>query len=206
LNIISKLVDKPSLILDYGCGTGEFITICKTNGWRIDGVEPSPNAREKSAKSTGIFIKESINQISGKYDVITLWHVLEHIPDLENTIEKLSTALEKDGTLLIAVPNHKSYDAEIYKETWAAYDVPRHIWHFDKKTMQKLLAKFSLNVKQILPMKLDSFYVSMLSEKYKSGNKLTMLGLIKAFVIGSASNFKARKNSNYSSLIYIIQK
>jgi hypothetical protein len=108
--------------------------------------------------------------------------------------------------MFIAVPNYQSYDASVYKNYWAAYDVPRHLWHFDKSVMRKLLAKFSLQIKQIQPMKLDSFYVSMLSEAYKEEGKKSAAGLLRAVVNGLRSNIKARATGNYSSLIYIIQK
>jgi 2-polyprenyl-3-methyl-5-hydroxy-6-metoxy-1,4-benzoquinol methylase len=206
IKLISKYVTKPSTVLDYGCGTGEFLNTCKTNGWHINGVEPSETARGKSAKLNDIKINESIDTVQTKHDVITLWHVLEHIPDLDEIIKKLSANLTENGTLFIAVPNYKSYDAQKYKEQWAAYDVPRHLWHFDKITMEKLLAKFSLSIRAIVPMKLDAYYVSMLSEKYKSGNSSSIVGLMKAFLNGAISNLKARKTGNYSSLIYIIKK
>jgi 2-polyprenyl-3-methyl-5-hydroxy-6-metoxy-1,4-benzoquinol methylase len=206
LSLVSKYKMSPGKILDYGCGTGEFINVCKASSWIVNGVEPSETAREKSITLNKVKIFESVDEIHDKYDIVTLWHVLEHIPNLEYTLQKLSYALNDDGTLFIAVPNYKSYDAQYYQNFWAAYDVPRHLWHFDKSVMIKLLAKFSLRVKQIQPMRLDSFYVSMLSETYKRNGEKSVVSLLRAFTNGIKSNMKARKTGEYSSLIYIVQK
>jgi 2-polyprenyl-3-methyl-5-hydroxy-6-metoxy-1,4-benzoquinol methylase len=206
LNLISRYKTPPGKLLDFGCGTGEFLNICKTDSWKISGIEPSKLAREKSNTLNQVTIFESVEQISQTYDIITLWHVLEHIPNLEDTLQILSNSLDKNGTMFIAVPNHKSYDAQLYQNFWAAYDVPRHLWHFDQSVMIKLLAKFSLHVKEIKPMKLDSFYVSLLSEIYKRNGRKSIMQLSRAFINGIKSNIKARKTGDYSSLIYIIQK
>jgi len=135
------------------------------------------------------------------FDVITLWHVLEHLPKLEEHISIFKKLLKPEGAIIIAVPNYKSYDAEYYKNYWAAYDVPRHLWHFSERSMSNLFSIEKMKVVKILPMKFDSFYVSLLSEKYKSG-KMNYLGALK---IGWLSNFKAKKSGEYSSLIYVIQ-
>jgi SAM-dependent methyltransferase len=205
-----KLITTPSLhsksVLDYGCGTGDFLNTCKSNNWLISGVELSDSARLKACDLLDKPIHKSIDEETGKYDVVTLWHVLEHLPDLDETIQKIKDRLAQNGTIFIAVPNSDSYDAKKYKEQWAAYDVPRHLWHFNKKNMEKLLSKFSLNIVKIHPMKLDAYYVSMLSEKYQTKNSTTVSGLIKAFIIGAISNLKARKTGNYSSLIYVVKK
>jgi 2-polyprenyl-3-methyl-5-hydroxy-6-metoxy-1,4-benzoquinol methylase len=206
LKLINRYQIPPGKLLDYGCGTGEFINTCKTGGWKVNGVEPAKTARIKSEELNGIKIFDSVDQVTDCYDIITMWHVLEHIPDLEHTLSTLSRSLSTKGTMFIAVPNYQSYDASVYKNYWAAYDVPRHLWHFDKSVMRKLLAKFSLQIKQIQPMKLDSFYVSMLSEAYKEEGKKSAAGLLRAVVNGLRSNIKARATGNYSSLIYIIQK
>jgi 2-polyprenyl-3-methyl-5-hydroxy-6-metoxy-1,4-benzoquinol methylase len=195
-----------ALLLDYGCGTGEFISTCKSNGWRTIGVEPSINARQK-ALSTDENIYESLEHVPDKkIDVITLWHVLEHVPDINGLLQQLYKMLTKNGTIFIAVPNYESYDADVYKEFWAAYDVPRHLWHFSKSSLEKLLANNSLKIKSIVPMKLDSFYVSLLSEKYRHGNVHSIKGIFSAFSTGVKSNLKAKKTNNYSSLIYVVQK
>jgi hypothetical protein len=140
-----------------------------------------------------------------KFEVITLWHVLEHLADLENKINQLKNLLTVNGTLFVAVPNRTSYDAQVYKEKWAAYDVPRHLWHFSIENMEQLMTRSHLSIKEIIPMKLDAYYIGLLSQKYKTG-KSTFGGALKALSIALSSNLRARKTNRYSSLIYIIKK
>lgn len=193
-------------VLDYGCGTGAFLQYCKNQGKSASGVEPSTDAR-KIAQSNALQVAESLEALTEpKFDVITLWHVLEHVYSLERTIQALAGRLHENGTIFIAVPNHESYDAAHYASYWAAYDVPRHVWHFSKKDMTLLLEKNGLQVIKIVPMKLDAYYVSLLSEKYKSQGRLTFRGLVAATLTGWKSNLKARAHLNYSSLIYVAQK
>lgn len=195
------------LLLDIGCGTGEFIKEMKANGWDTTGVEPSALARTAAEKKTGINIKESYFELEDNiYDVITLWHVLEHLYDLADALKKFHNLLKKSGTIFIAVPNFQSYDALHYNSYWAGYDVPRHPWHFRKDNMKMLLEKNGFRIVKILPMHLDSFYVSLLSESYKNPNQWKFINLIKATAIGLKSNFKARNSLNYSSLIYIAKR
>ena len=153
-------------ILDYGCGTGKFLNECLKHGLKASGVEPSNNARNLAKSNTNATVEETIERIDGSFDIITLWHVLEHVADLRETISFLKHRLNKNGTIFIAVPNLRSLDAKIYGQYWAAYDVPRHLWHFTKDTMRRLLTDNNLKLTAILPMKLDAFYVSLLSEKY----------------------------------------
>jgi SAM-dependent methyltransferase len=191
-------------VLDYGCGTGAFLNYCKNNGWAIGGIEPATKARTQAIQLTQADIVPSISEIKGTYGVITLWHVLEHIPDFKEKLTQIKQLLSTEGKLVIAVPNLKSYDAHHYKEYWAAYDVPRHLWHFSQTDMQSVLEQQQLKLLTVIPMKLDSFYVSMLSEKYK--NNAGLQGLTKAFLVGLKSNMKAGSSNNYSSLIYVAQK
>jgi 2-polyprenyl-3-methyl-5-hydroxy-6-metoxy-1,4-benzoquinol methylase len=195
-------------ILDYGCGTGEFLKVAKLRGYKSSGVEPSQHARQQAHHSIAMDIKSSLSEISceDKFDAITLWHVLEHIDNINPTIENLKSYLAENGTIFIAVPNHKSWDAEHYKAFWAAYDVPRHLWHFNKKSMASLLEKHNLTISNILPMWLDAFYVSLLSEKYRNKAQLTPMGITNALINGFRSNHKARRNLEYSSLIYVVKK
>jgi len=217
-----KLIKKTSSkktelqILDIGAGTGDFLNACKKENWNVVGVEPNKKARVLAKSKLGILksnsltynefdpkLFDSINKIDDdlKFDIITMWHVLEHVPNLDHYISQLKQLLKPNGTLIVAVPNYKSYDAKHYKEFWAAYDVPRHLWHFSKKSISILFKKENMSVVKILPMKLDSFYVSLLSEKIKNGKSKP----IKAFCIGLLSNFKALKTKEYSSLIYLIK-
>lgn len=191
-------------ILDFGCGTGDFLNTMQDSGWSITGVEPSAEARLKAEILTSINIYGSIDELpSQKFDVITAWHVIEHVPDLIQTIQKLKSLLNEGGIIFIAVPNYQSPDAEKYKEHWAGFDVPRHLWHFSKKSMSTLFNSVGLNLINTIPMKLDAYYVSMLSEKYKNENSMDLSCLVKGFISGLKSNFLARKKINYSSLIYV---
>lgn len=192
-------------ILDYGCGTGMFLNECKINGWESFGMEPDDSARKiASEQGLNIFSDKGRIQtyISDKqFSAITLWHVLEHVTDLNDTLNFFKSKLKKDGVLVIAVPNHVSFDAEFYKEHWAAYDVPRHIYHFDVKSMSSLLANHGFKLIETKGMKFDSFYVSMLSEKYKTGS----MNLFNAFMVGLKSNLKANDSTMYSSTIYVFK-
>ncbi|MBY0065555.1 class I SAM-dependent methyltransferase [Empedobacter falsenii] len=202
LELINK-VSNGKNILDYGCGVGDFLEHLQKNGYDVLGMEPNDSARKIAQSKIGNekVTSTELEHNDQKFDIITLWHVLEHIPNLNEIIQQLKNHLSENGRLIIAVPNHKSYDAEYYGKYWAAYDVPRHLWHFSASSMNKLFNNFGMKIESIHPMKLDSFYVSLLSEKYK-GNKL---GFINALRIGLKSNAQAKKTGQYSSLIYIIK-
>ena len=194
-------------LLDYGCGTGEFLKSCKSAGFQVQGIEPSEKGRNQSMLATSQSIYGTISELpADNFQVITLWHVLEHITDLNQTLSQLNKKLTHTGTIFIAVPNHNSWDATHYQNHWGAYDVPRHLWHFSQADMQSLLAKHSLKIIDKIPMKLDAFYVSLLSEKYRNNGKLNFSGLFSAFYNGIKSNLLARKNLEYSSLIYVVRK
>lgn len=205
LNLINSLQNKKGKLLDVGCGTGIFLYACKNDGWHIVGVENNEKAREIAKSITSASVLESLDQIEQKkeFEIITLWHVLEHLHDLRGSLIKLRDVLQQDGFLIIAVPNCDSWDADNYKEMWAAYDVPRHLYHFNQLTINKLAKVCKFRVNQIVPMKLDAFYVSLLSEKYIHGKNR----FLRAFTSGLKSNRWAKKNqNNYSSLIYILSK
>ena len=201
LNLINSLQPNKGRILDIGAGTGEFLSVAQQNGWETIGVEPSDKAKQ-IAINKGVSFVEVIAQLEDRsFDVITMWHVLEHVPDLDHQIKELKRLLKPTGSLIIAVPNFKSFDAQYYGKFWAAYDVPIHFWHFSKTAIQKLFQKEQMELVKILPMKFDSFYVSLLSEKYKTGR----MNFIKAFFIGLWSNIKAQSDLEYSSHIYILK-
>jgi len=201
VKLISSLHYGPKSLLDIGAGTGDFLKQAKQYKWIVSGVEPNKNARNL-AQEKGIVLKDMIDDFQGeKFDVITLWHVLEHLPDLNETVLKIEKLLKPEGTLIIAVPNFRSYDAKYYKSHWAAYDVPRHLWHFSRKSMEKLFSK-KMELLKIKAMIFDSFYVSLLSEKNKTGKQ----NLIKAFFVGFRSNCSAWQSREYSSLIYCFKK
>jgi len=200
LQLINSLQNKGKL-LDIGAGTGDFLNVANQNGWNTIGIEPSSKAR-KIAIQKGVSLVENLSTLDNEsFDVITMWHVLEHVPNLEEQIKELKRLIKPDGTIIIAVPNFNSFDAKYYGAFWAAYDVPRHLWHFSKTTIQQLFKKEDLELIKVLPMKFDSFYVSLLSEKYKSGK----MNYITAFFIGLQSNLKAKRNLEYSSHIYVIK-
>jgi len=204
LKLINRLSKDSKRLLDVGCGTGDFLLTAKNNGWDIKGIEPNPQAREIANSKT----KNAVSNIEGlldlekhSFDVITLWHVLEHLPNLEEHIQLFQSLLKPNGRLIIAVPNFKSYDATYYKSFWAAYDVPRHLWHFSKTSISKLFSKYDMEVEDTLPMKFDAFYVSLLSQKHKTGKMNPIL----SFWIGWRSNVKALSSKEYSSLIYVLK-
>ncbi|SEP83216.1 Methyltransferase domain-containing protein [Hyunsoonleella jejuensis] len=191
-------------LLDIGCGTGDFLQTALENNWLVTGIEPNEQAREIANKKTNNSVfetKQLLKFETSSFDVITLWHVLEHLPNLDDQIAIFKTLLKPNGTLIIAVPNYKSYDAKHYKQFWAAYDVPRHLWHFNRDSISRLVSKFDFNVVKTKPMWFDAFYVSLLSEKYKNGK----MNPIKGFWIGLLSNIKALRTKEASSLIYIIK-
>jgi len=193
-------------ILDIGCGTGAFLNTMQKGGWKITGLEPDETARVKAKTLYGIDPQPSnniFNLSNNSYDAITMWHVLEHVHELNEYVAQLKNMLTDNGKIFIAVPNYTSYDAQHYGQFWAAYDVPRHLYHFSPESMKKLVEQHGLTIKKIKPMWFDSFYVSMLSEQYKNGKG----NLIKAFLVGLVSNIKTLFNlKKCSSLIYIIEK
>ncbi|MES2575938.1 MAG: class I SAM-dependent methyltransferase [Bacteroidota bacterium] len=201
LNLINSIQLSKGRILDIGAGTGDFLSVAKNDGWETIGLEPSDRAKG-IAKNKGIsFVEETSELESHSFDVISMWHVLEHVPDLDKQIKELKRLLKPTGTLIIAVPNFKSFDAQHYGKFWAAFDVPIHFWHFSKTAIKLLFEKEEMKLEKILPMKFDSFYVSLLSEKYKSGK----MNFVNAFFTGLKSNWRAKKNFEYSSHIYILK-
>ena len=197
---LSKLVSEKN-ILDVGCGTGEFISHCKQKGWGVAGTEPEEMARKLNTGANPVYESIYSDKLKGtSFSVITMWHVLEHIYNLKDDLSTIKNLIKTKGFLIVAVPNHESYDANVYKENWAAYDLPIHLYHFRQKDIEKLFSSFGFTLKQVKPLIFDSYYISMLSEQKVGG------GLIKAIYNGFVSNLKAKKRNNYSSLIYILQK
>ena len=202
IRLINGYANNNKSLLDFGAGTGEFLLAAENNGWTVEGVEPNRDARMRSREKRMELCRNMDALAKKQFQVITLWHVLEHLPDLENQILQLVWRLEDDGTMIIAVPNFKSYDAKHYKDFWAAYDVPRHLWHFSRTSIEMLFTKHGLEVVRTKPMVFDAFYVSLLSEKYKSGKLI----FIKAFFMGLFSNISGWLTKEHSSIIYILQK
>ena len=201
-----KSMKKNGKVLDIGCGTGEFLNKCKRNGYETIGFEPSDMARKQAVKNFDIEVMKS-NSFekleSNSVSIITMWHVLEHIPDIENVLVECSRLIKDNGIIYIAVPNYLSWEAKYYKNYWAAWDTPIHLWHFIEKTIKLLFKKYNLELIKTKPMIFDSFYVSLLSEEYKTGSK----NYIKSFIIGLLSNIIAIfSKKGHSSNIYMFKK
>lgn len=190
-------------LLDVGCGTGHFLKTCLQAGWQVAGIEPNEKARNIASQYIQKDLYSSLHELPSNknFDVITLWHVLEHIGQLNEALAKLNALLTPVGTLVIAVPNRESYSAQYFKKFWAAYDVPRHLWHFTKKNLEELLQKHKLYIEKILPMLFDAYYISLLSTKYQSGKIQYLRALWQAW----KANLKDGKN-NTTSLIYLVKK
>ncbi len=204
--MITGLGTTKNSILDYGCGTGEFLNAMQTNGWICKGIEPSAQARQLAIKNYNLKISEptTLDEFeNGEFGVITLWHVLEHVHELYKTIKQLNTVLIKGGFLIIAVPNRQAWDAQYYKEHWAAYDVPRHLYHFTKENIIQLFTAAGLELISTKPLFFDPFYIALLSEKHKNGKN----NYLKALITGIKTTIAGKKDiTKNSSLIYIFQK
>jgi len=207
--LITKLNGgQPGRLLDYGCGTGHFLAQAKHTGWQVAGLEPNPRARQDAAARVGQPIQEAAALATlpaGSFDIVTLWHVLEHVHALNETLTQLISKLTPGGRLLLAVPNPDSLDAQHYRQDWAAYDVPRHLYHFVPATMRQLLARHGLRLTQTLPLPLDAYYVSMLSEKLRAPEQAG--GPLAVLRAGYRSNqYAAQHGGQYSSLLYVAER
>ncbi len=193
-------------LLDYGTGTGYFANAMVCQGWKVKAIEKSPQARAFAKKQFGLDVEaeHTLKDYPSKsLDVVTLWHVMEHLEHLNEMWETLHRILKDKGVLIVAVPNPESYDARKYKEWWAAYDVPRHLWHFSPSVMRRFGEKHGFVLEKECPMPFDAFYVSMLTEKYK-GNGLSF---VKGLWTGALAWFSALGNKEHSSsLIYVFRK
>lgn len=192
-------------ILDIGCATGQFLNEFRRRGWNCSGIEPDEKARKYANKKFGLKAYDEDQMVSFEdhsFDVISMWHVLEHVSDLEQRVKDLRRLIKDNGCIFIALPNIDSWDAKHYQEYWAGLDVPRHLYHFRKEDVENLFISHGFKMHQILPMKFDAFYVSVLSEKYKKNP----LYLFSAFFNALFSNFKASKRRpNHSSLLYVLK-
>lgn len=202
VRLITKLQRGIGHVLDLGAGTGDFLKTAASVKWEITGVEPNEAARNLAAQKNITLLSDTKNLESAQFDIITMWHVLEHVPNPVEQITELKRLLKPGGFIVVAVPNFKSFDADYYQNFWAAYDVPRHLWHFSKNAIEKLFGDQQLILQEVKPMYFDAFYVSLLSEKYKTGK----MNFIKGFWIGLKSNIKGMVSNEYSSQIYIIKK
>ena len=204
LELINKLSPKGA-ILDYGCGTGYVLAACQKDGWKVEGFEPNPTANKQAEERLGKYVeKVSLERFEkASFEIITMWHVLEHVHTLNETFQELLALLKPGGVMLVAVPNADSLDAQKYGENWAAYDVPRHLYHFNQATMKRFLKKHKLVLEDTRPMKYDAYYVSMLSEKYKAGKTKMFNSVLNGY---KSNSYASKNNKDYSSLIYIARK
>lgn len=202
--LISSLSDG-NKILDIGQGTGEFLNYFKQKGWETLGVEPNKSARKFAIDNyqLKVFDENELDKLEeNSFDVITLWHVLEHVPDLNSRIIQIKKLIKTNGSVVIALPNIESPDATKYGEYWAGLDVPRHLYHFSEDSIKNLLDKYDMNLVSSHPMKFDAYYVSLLSEKYMKAK----LPYVPAFINGFRSNLSAREKNNYSSMIFVAKQ
>ena len=194
-------------LLDIGAGTGAFVHAMHQKDWKVSGLEPDAATREKAYENYKITLQSTdtiFDLPENEYEVISMWHVLEHVHTLKPYLHQCFKSLKQHGRLIVAVPNYTSFDAKYYKKYWAAYDLPRHLYHFSPASMSTLLNEIGFEIVSIKPMWYDSFYVSLLSEKYKQSGKL---GLLLAVLIGGISNLFALSDpSKASSVIYEVKK
>ena len=197
---------KRGRLLDIGTGTGYFADAMAGRGWKVEAVEKSPQARSFAKEHFELDV-DTEDALAGyadhSFDAITLWHVMEHLEHLNETWKKLFNLLKERGVLIVAVPNPSSYDTEKYKEWWAAYDVPRHLWHFTPSVMQQFGVKHGFKLAEQHPMPFDAFYVSMLTERYK-GSRLSFLKGMWTGLLAWFSSLAKKERS--SSMIYVFRK
>ncbi|MDD4394788.1 MAG: class I SAM-dependent methyltransferase [Bacteroidales bacterium] len=201
-----KLINKykkSGKILDIGCGTGDVLAYFSANNWQIEGVEPDADARKVAQEKNHFTPHQEAdlkNFPDASFDVITMWHVMEHVHNLEERMQTVRRLIKPDGEFIFSVPICDSWDAQHYGEYWAAWDVPRHLYHFSQETAKKLAENQQFELRIIKPMKFDAYYIALLSEKYKTGKS----SYWKAFSNGLKSNCHAKNHqSNYSSLIFV---
>ena len=196
-----KFVGKKELFsktLDFGSGDQYFMEQLQRRNHNVFGIDPLKSNISKQVY--GSVFDESLD--SKNFSCITAWHSLEHVHDLENTITRFHKILDDNGTVIVAVPNYRSFDARLYKSFWAAYDVPRHLWHFDKKSIKKVFSNNGFSFIKSAPLLFDSYYVSLLSERYKK----SIFRVFNSIVVGTVSNIIGFFTKEYSSNIFVFKK
>lgn len=199
--MISSLFLKPGKVLDVGSGTGELLAALKNQGWKVKGIEPN-NAAKESATKLGISHEHSLDDVKkNSQDLVVFWHSLEHVYDLQNTLKKVKKILKPSGILMVACPNYESWDAKYYGNSWAAWDVPRHLSHFSSKSLNIILKPQGFKIVRKSPLFLDAIYVSILSETIKKNTLVFLKGLI----VGLVSNLAGFFTKKYSSHVYFFK-
>lgn len=196
---------QPGKLLDIGCGVGDFLHTAEMHGWECIGVEPSDDAKsiaQKRIKGKIITSMELEGFPDGSFDVITMWHVLEHVDNIKWQVAQLQRLVNPSGRVIIALPNYKSYDGQYYKEQWAAYDVPRHLNHFNRNTLSKIFKTSGLELIKMDKLKWDAYYISYLSEQYRHHS----LPLVRGLYRGLISNCQAKRSGEWSSLVYVFDR
>ena len=196
LTWIRGYIKKNTSILDYGCGSGDFVKYLRSKSIDAYGYEPNYNFCEHD------FLTNQEGWKNKKYEVIVLWHVLEHIHNPFDLIQSLKKRLNKKGKILIAIPNFKSFDSKYYGKYWAGYDTPRHLWHFSRKGLGLMAKENNFKVLKVKSLHLDSIYVSCLSEKYKRSPFPLLIGI----VIGCISILKSFFTKESSSFLFVLKK
>lgn len=191
-------------LLDIGCGVGDFLHVAENKGWQCTGVEPSEEAREIARQRIkgDLLYSEDLEQLPDQsFDLITMWHVLEHVDDLKWQVAQLQRLIKPNGRIVIAVPNYRSYDGRFYNAYWAAYDVPRHLNHFNKTVITKIFKTSGLSLVSMDKLVWDAYYISFMSEQYKHH----FMPLVRGVFRGLVSNAKARRSGEWSSLVYVFR-
>ena len=198
---LTKHVNKESSIVDFGCGTGGFLSYLKKKKYNVVGIDNSKKARDKCLKKN-LKTYKSIYDFKENIDTITFWHSFEHISNPSEILDQIIKQSKNNLTIVIALPNHRSFDAKYYGSFWAAYDVPRHRFHYSAIGIKKLMKSHGFECFKTKPMLLDAFYISIMSEKYKKGK----LSFVKGIMVGLISNLSALYTSNYSSSVFVFKK
>jgi SAM-dependent methyltransferase len=209
IKLLNNLNPKKGKLLDFGCGTGEFIYQAKKKGWTVTGIEPNQKARQqaKAKLDHGIYKNLGLLKKDDRFDIITLFHVIEHIHDLRKVMKKLISHLKSSAYIIIAIPNPDSFDANIYKEDWAGWDIPRHLYHFGTESIKSFQDNFDLEIIDQRKLTFDSYYVSLLSEGYQNPKRSILMNYLNAIKNGYKSNsYASNRQGNYSSNIFIFRK
>lgn len=203
---LNNYIQQKGVLLDYGCGTGEFLNAAKQAGWHVRGLEIDAGARKQALQNHGLYVEDPVhlaNAETNSIQVITLWHVLEHVHALQETLAQFYRCLQPDGYLIIAIPNRTAYDALKFGPYWAAWDVPRHLYHFSESPVRRLMTKNGFNCLNIKGMFFDPFYITLLSTRYKNGRS----NPVEAAITGVITNLKGQNSPAFhSSLLYTFQK